>query len=332
MERAEASFDFFGLRLTVAGWPEIVEATDLDFAWFRAPGDSDADVTVDVRQGTPSLDGLPALSASFCTTRNVVYQWDQRTIVDYFGRALVVFDRARGHVSVQGDERNLVHEAIYLLVLNRVGEHLDGRGLLRLHALALAGRQEAVAILLPAGGGKTTLALRALREPGVTLLSDDTPLVDREGRVHSFPLRIGVSEAVAAELPASDVRRIERFEFPAKHTIALDAFADRIAKTPRPLRHLVVGTRSLGREARLTPIPRRRALGPMFRDGVVGMGVAQMAEYVLQRGWADVLTKGNVAGRRAAICAQALRNARTWRLELGQDGERNWAALAPLLS
>ena len=70
---------------------------------------------------------------------------------------------------------------------------------------------------------------------------------------------------------------------------------------------------------------------PLFRDGVVGLGIAQMAEYVLQRGWWDVLAKGTVAGRRAAICASALSQARTWELELGRDGERNWVALESLL-
>ena len=327
----EANFDFFGLRIAVLGWPEVVAALVLDFAWFRAAPVFGPQLSIRVQPGEPSFDALPAVRASFTTTRNVVYQSDDRTIVDYFGRALVVFDRARGEVSVQGDQQYLVHEAIYLLMLNRVGEHLDAAGLMRLHALALAGRQGGVVVLLPAGGGKSTLALRALREDGVRLVSDDTPLLDRDSRLHAFPLRLGVNEVVAAQLPPSDVRRIERFEFPAKHALALEAFAQRIATEPSPLSHIVIGRRSLGTQARLTAIPRRRAVTPLFRDGVVGLGIAQMAEYVLQRGWWDVLAKGTVAGRRAAICASALSQARTWELELGRDGERNWVALESLL-
>jgi hypothetical protein len=332
VEDARAHFEFFGYRVAIEGWPEVVAALELDFAWFRTTPDGTADATIDVQPGTPSFDSLPPVRASFTTTRNVVYQADSRTIVDYFGRALVIFDRARRTVLVQGDERHLVHEAIYLLVLNRVGEHLDRRRLLRLHAMAMTGAQNGVVVLLPAGGGKTTLALRALREPRVRLISDDTPLLDREGRLHAFPLRLGVNERVAAELPANEVRRIERFEFPAKHALALEAFSNQIASEPQPLRHIVLGQRSLGNDAHLVAIPRRRAVGPLFRDGVVGLGIAQMAEYVLQRGWFDVMRNGRVATMRAAICSKALSQARTWELELGRDGERNWAALEPLLS
>jgi hypothetical protein len=326
----EAHFNFFGLPVSVRGWPQIVEAIDLDFSWFRALPADRVGLTVDVTSGSPNLDSLPAVPAAFSTPRNVVYQLGGRTIVDYFGRTVVILDRERRRAFVEGDPPALVHEAIYLLLLHRVGEHLDASGMMRLHAVALAGRQGAVTILLPAGGGKTTLALRALRQRDVQLLSDDTPLLDRQGRVHPFPLRLGVSESVAVELPPEDVRRIERFEFPAKHAIRLDAFGDRISKVPHQLRHLVLGRRSLGKEARLAPVPRRRAIGPLLRDGVVGLGIAQMAEYVLQRGWSDVLSKGGVAGRRAAICARALAQAQTWEAELGRDGERNWSALEPL--
>ena len=51
--------------------------------------------------------------------------------------------------------------------------------------------------MLPSGGGKSTLALRALQEPGIGLISEDSPLLDRRGRLHPFPLRIGVNETDA---------------------------------------------------------------------------------------------------------------------------------------
>ena len=331
MRVAEAAFEFFGFRVALRGWPDVLAALDLDFAWFRAPSSAPPDITIDLQTGTPNFASLPPVRASFTTTRNVVYQVDGRTIVDYFGRALVVFDRARGHVSIQGDQQQLVHEATYLLVLNRVGEHVDRQRMLRLHAVALAGAQGGVVVLLPAGGGKTTLAFRALREPGVQLISDDTPLLDRGGYLHAFPLRLGLSERATADLPASSIRRIERFEFPAKHALALDAYADRIAVDRVPITHIIVGRRWLGNEARLTEIPKRRVVVPLLRDGVVGLGIAQMAEYVLQRGWVDVLGNGPIAARRAAICRTALARAHTWEADLGRDGERNWAAIEPLL-
>lgn len=331
MESSESHFAFYGLHIAVAGWPEVLEAIGLDFAWFRATAGEEPSIRIRLERGTPSFDGLPAARASFTTTRNVVYQVDHRTIIDYFGRVLVVFDRARGEVSVQGNERSLAHEAIYLLMLNRIGEYLDSAGLMRIHGLGLAGNRGAILLLLPAGGGKSTLALRALRQPDVRLLSDDTPLLDRHGQLHSFPLRLGLDAQAAAALPSDGLRRIERFEFPAKYALAIEQYADRIPERPAALRHIVLGRRSLGEEARLEPIARRRAIAPLLRDGVVGLGIAQMAEYVLQKGWSDVLGKGGVAARRAAICAGAMARASTWEVEFGRDREKNWRALESLL-
>ncbi len=62
----------------------------------------------------------------------------------------------------------------------------------RVHALALAVDRRAMLVLLPMGGGKSTLGAELLRHPDVQLLSDDSPLVDRAGRVHAFPLRLGL--------------------------------------------------------------------------------------------------------------------------------------------
>jgi len=212
-----------------------------------------------------------------------------------------------------------------------VGEHLDARGLPRLHALAVSGSSGAVAVILPSGGGKSTMALRALQADGVRLLSEDSPLMDRRGRLHPFPLRIGINESDAAELGDAKVRRIERMEFHPKLLVDLDEFEDRIESRPQPLRHLVLGRRSLGREAALEPLPKREAVGPLLREAVVGVGLYQGMEFVLQSGMRDVLGKSGIAARRAACCAAALRAARVWRLTIGRDHRRNWEALEPLL-
>lgn len=253
-----ATFDVHGLRMSVSGdWPEIVEGLRLDFAWFQAVPRDRVDVEVEIERRPPDFDVFGDVPASFVTPRNVVFQRDARTIVDYFGQAVSVLDRATGKLTVQGEDGPLVHEAAYHYLVSRAGKYFDEVGLPRLHALALVGREGAVAIMLPSGGGKSTLALRALREDGTKLLSEDSPLIDARGRLHPFPLRIGINATDAAKLPSGQVRRIERMEFHAKYALELEAFADRIESRSQPLRHLVVGRRTLGREARLEPLPRR---------------------------------------------------------------------------
>ena len=140
---ARVDFDVYGLAIGVTGnWPAVIDELALDFAWFRAQGGSPIDeVTVEVARQAPDFDRFADVPAAFVTPRNVVYQQDDRTIVDYFGRAVSVLERSSGRLLVQGEDKHLVHEAAYLFLLSRIGEHLDRRGLPRLHALGLVGHR-----------------------------------------------------------------------------------------------------------------------------------------------------------------------------------------------
>jgi hypothetical protein len=310
-----------------------VEQVRLDFAWFEQParGASPADLEVAIERRPPDYEALAGGVATFVTPRNVVYQDGQRTIVDYFGRAVSILDRSSGRLVVQGEDHHLVHEAAYHFLLSRIGEHLEACGLTRLHALALSGRQGAVAVMLPSGGGKSTLALRSLQQGDARLLSEDSPLIDRQGRAHPFPLRIAVNPTEAATLPEGSVRRIERMEFHPKLVLDLSVFADRVEPHPQPLRHLVIGRRSLGLDASLEPVPRRRAVSTLVREAVVGVGIYQGMEFVLQHGMRDVAGKLGIVGTRAACCSGVLARAKVWQLTVGRDHARNWDALEPLL-
>jgi hypothetical protein len=331
--RARQRLSVHGLRVDIGGdWGDVVEEVIRDFSWFRTGiDDAYADVTVQIEHGAPDWDALGSPVASFVTPRNLVYQESGRTIVDYFGRAVAVLDRAAARIQIRGEEAHLVHEAAYQFLLSRIGEHLDARGMARLHALALSGAQGAIVIPLPSGGGKSTLAIRALADARVRLLAEDTPLLDRAGRAHPFPLRIGVNPTDAERLPPGSVRRIERMEFHPKLVIDLSAFADRIATDPEPVRDIVIGRRSLGRRASLERVSPAVAIHPLLRECVVGVGVYQGMEFVLQRGMRDVFGKAGEAAMRARCCTAILRRARVWRLTLGRDTERNWQALEPLI-
>jgi hypothetical protein len=322
-----------GLEVAVEGdWDDVLDAVAADFAWFAGEPGGRAPVRVRIVRAAPDYDSLGDVTASFVTPRNIVYQSGAGTVVDYFGRAVSVLDRRSGTITITGEDVHLVHEAAYHFLLSRLGEHLDRIGLVRLHALALAGSEGAVAVMLPSGGGKSTLALRALEDERVRILAEDTPLLDRRGVVHPFPLRIGINATDAERLPEGSVRRLERMEFHPKLALDLEAFRDRIEPSPRPLAHVVVGLRSLGRTASLEPLPRRAAVGTLLREAVVGVGVYQGMEFVLQQGMRDVAGKAGTAVVRARCCAAGLRGARVWRLTLGRDHERNWQALLPLLT
>lgn len=357
-----AEFDVYGLRVRIEGrWPAVLESLGHDFAWFahqragpssgvasrpspdptvipRSGDDSKVGcrpnrplVVVRVARRPPDFGRFGEVPQAFITTRNTVFQSGAQTIVDYSGEVLALYDRSRDELLIEGEDEQLVHEAAYLFLLSRIGRHLDESHLMRIHALGLSGGQGALLLLLPSGGGKTTLALHALGAPGIKLLSEDTPILDRHGLVHPFPLRIGVNPGDAELLPEGEVRRIERLEYGPKLLLSVDAVADRIEPTPQPLRHVVLGHRWLSGGGSLSELPRRDLVGPLIRDGVIGVGVAQMIEYVLRQGARDFVRQGGVAAGRAVCCGRALIGTSAWRLDLSRDSARNWAALEPLL-
>jgi len=329
---ARAELGVYGLGVALSSdWEEALDAIRGDFAWFERPPVG-AEVNLAIERRTPEFSAFSDLRPSFVTPRNVVYQSGERTVIDYFGRALSIYDRPRDSLLVQGEDLHLVHEASYHFLLSRVGEHLDAVGLPRLHALGLSGADGAVAVLLPGGGGKSTLALRALRDDHVRLLSDDSPLIDRRGRLYPFPLRLAVNPEQAHELPPGNVRQMERMELHPKVLLDVDAWGERIESAPRPLRHIVIGERSLGREARLEGVPRRSAIGPFLREAVIGVGLYQGMEFVLQHGAIDVARQARPALVRGVCCAAGLSRASVWRLTMGRDHERNWNALLRLVS
>ena len=99
---------FHGLGIAVLGdWPEVIEDLRADFTWFSASGDGPPDVIVEVVRTAPDFGIAGDIEASFVTPRNVVYEHDGGTLIDYFGRALSVYDRGRGRLLVQGQDRDL---------------------------------------------------------------------------------------------------------------------------------------------------------------------------------------------------------------------------------
>jgi hypothetical protein len=342
-------FDVHGLRLEVRGdWPEVVEALAKDFAWFERQGDDapQADVLVTVERRAPDLDAFGAVPADYVTEQHVVYRVGARTVVDYLGRAAAVLEARRA--TIQGEDAQAVRRAAYDFLLSRTADYLDARGLPRIFGLGLSGPQGGVLVLLPPGGGKTTLALRALSSDGVGFLSEVSPLIDTQGRLHPFPFPLWVrdSSAEAAELPDRYVRRLDGRQTDPR-LLELEAFAERIPEEPQPLRHIVLGHRSLGHGSQLVQVSKRDAVGPLFRQSVVGFSVRQGLGFLVRRGGARDPAKeardgdggravpGASAARRARIrlrcCGAGLAGADVWRLELGRDRSDSWAALEQLL-
>ncbi len=307
----------------------LLDALDHDFSRFRAADGAPADVSITAVAAPPDFAATPRARAVMVQPGCVVYEAGGVRWVDYQGRALARWQHTSERGTVWSDDAELLHEIVYLLLLSRVGELHDRRGLHRVHALGLATARGGVLCLLPSGGGKTTLGLAALRRPGIRLLSDDAPLVTRRGDLLAFPSRIGVGTPPPG-IAAHFLRRFTRRGLDDKVLIDTAAFADRLAERAPP-HAVVLGERQLSGPARLEPLAAARAAPELLRSLVVGLGLPQVVEYFLRFDLADAVRKASIVASRSLATAALLARARTYRLLLARDSAENLAALEPLL-
>ena len=315
-------FDFYGLTIEVNSTSvELVEEVRRHFAYFRVPS-GNAQVRLEMCFAAPPYGNLPSLPASVITPRNVCYQNTKTSYIDYFGRGLAVFDREKKRCVIYGTDHDLVHEIAYLFMLSTVGQYLDGRGIHRVHALGVSYRNRGILLLLPSGGGKSTMALELMRRPEFLLLGEDTPLVDRRGRVLPFPLRLGINPNHDTGIPPQYLRTINRMEFDPKTLIDIDYFKDRLGGAVEP-GLILVGERNLGEVSEIVPLARHRAFKALVKYMIIGLGVYQGLEFLLEKGLWELLGKGGVVASRFYNSLSLLARTPAYRFVLGRNTERN---------
>jgi hypothetical protein len=317
------SFDFYGYRVTVKCDDDgVLEDVRRDFSHFRSPpGDESAELEV-LSESFPRAH-LPRIKVTLQTPRNIVYRDGDVSYVDYFGRALMIGQDKEKTYRIYCTDRDLAHEIAFLTILSQVGQHLDAIRLHRVHALGIEAGGRAVLILLPMGGGKTTLALTLLGSEGIRLLSEDSPLISRSGKVFPFPLRIGVRVGEEpAGIPARYRRTVSRMEFDPKTLIDIEYFREKIGE-PSPIGSILLGERWLAGHPFIRPENHRAAIKAFIKNSVVGLGLYQGVEFVLERSALEIFGKAGLALSRFRNSLEVIRRSQVYRFAMGPDVEQN---------
>jgi hypothetical protein len=317
-----AHFDIYGYKVRIeCAVPDVLDGLADDFAFFAAEP-ATSDVLLQLLEEEPDYTPWSEARASVYTPRNVAYRQGDQLIVDYSGRGIGVHDLGQRTFRVSSLDYDLLYEAAYLFLLSQSGERLDDVGLHRIHALGVSVQGIVALVLLPMGGGKSTLAAALLDHPDVKLLSDDSPLIGRDGSVHAFPLRIGLLPDAKSKIPAAQLRKIQRMEFGPKLLVNYAYFADRVAPSAEP-GLILIGERSLGGDCALWPASSWSAWKSMLANCVVGMGLFQGMEFIFARGPGEILAKARVAWKRAMACRRLMSQSHACHLRLGRDSAQN---------
>lgn len=323
-----STFDFHGVQVVVRfDDDEVRDRVEKDFSFFLRPesppaGIEDFGITARLRE--PDRSQMPHCRASVYTPRNICYADGPRTWLDYFGRALAVYDRDTRTVDVSTTDVHLLTEIVYLTILSRVSELLEEHGLHRVHSLAVEHEGEAALFLMPSGCGKSTLALGLLqRESPLRILSEDSPLVDGDGNVYPFPLRIGVLGDIPAGIAPEHVTEQRRMEFAPKRLISLSAFPGRFCEEPARARFVFFGHRHTDPGCRLMPAGFQTTWKELGRHMIIGVGLYQGVEFLLQSSLRDLIAMRQRMASRIRAARALARNAEVYELELGPNPSDN---------
>jgi len=320
--------DIHGLTVRCeASAPDLAAELVRPFRYF-ARENIECDVTIMVTESAPPYASFPRLEAQFSTPRNVVYRSPEQKVVDYFGRGAIVQEPGAPRYRLYSQDRNLLGEAFYLLVTSLFGQHCDRNGLLRVHALAVSCRGRALLLLIPQGGGKSTMSMRLLENPAIKLISDDDPIVARDGRILPFPKALGVLDRQrVAHIPDEYVYAVDRMEFGRKYFVDFDYWRGRIEDQPIARSLLFVTRRVLNGEPSIERASKRAALRALLRDAVVGVGLYQGVEFLFNHSTWEVVAKGLTVWRRFLRAARLAMSADVYMFTLSTDVDRNCRVL-----
>lgn len=322
MTVSSCHFDVYGFRFTVRSTAEeALRGIEQDFAFFKS--NTPGAINIDLIEEDPPSDGLPLSDAIVYTPRNVTYRTGHLRYIDYHGRALGVQDTSTGTYKLYARDANLLYEATYLYLLSQLGSYLDKRGIHRMHALGITIKERAVLVLLPMGGGKSTLGLELLKRPDVQLLSDDSPFIDRKGNVLAFPLRLGLLPGSENAVPAEHRRVIDRMEFGPKHLVNYSYFKNRV-QASAAAGIVFIGARTLAPTCRIEEAGPAAALKACIANCVVGVGLFQGLEFILRTSPFELFKNSVVGASRLRNCVKLLSRSRAvCHIHLGRNSQLN---------
>ncbi len=330
---AQRQFDFYGVGVDVeSAEEEFLDALENDFSYFLT-SNNQASLRVSLTNSPPDYDRLPELNCSFATPRNICFSDERFTYIDYFGRGLNIYDRRANHCEVITTDAELAHEIAYLTILSRVSEALERQHLHRIHGLGIEFDGKGAVILLPSGGGKSTLALSLLRQDNrFRLISEDSPLLRSDGHLLPFPLRIGVHpHKVPADIDSRYMRLDKRIEFTSKVNIDIRFFGAQISRQSIPAAALLLGVRSTGKRASIIPVPKTAALKHAMTNSIVGIGLYQGLEFLYQKSFGESARHLGLLFSRAYNNWKLLRKARVYQFLIGRDIKKNTECLRDFL-
>ncbi|MDD5559265.1 hypothetical protein [Candidatus Methylomirabilis sp.] len=305
-----------------------------DFLYFLCSQPPEKPLSVSIRLHKEPPPPVPAQAKQvFQTNEGVCYEYEQIRYVDYSGKALARYDfRSEEGVGFSLDD-SLLYEISYIMVLSRIGELLDRKGIHRLHSLAVSVDRFAVICLLPMGGGKTTLALELIKANDCFLLSDEIAAIDGSLQVLPFPLRLGVTttERIDPNMPGRYLRSITRIAYGPKVLIDVEYFIQKVATEPARLGVVLFGERKNSNKPELKRLSKFAALYHVLKYITLGYQLPQTKAYFFKFSIGYFITLFTILLSRLLSGVKIALSVKCYRFKLADNPHKNAQVIASVL-
>lgn len=289
--------NFYGVSVCIeTEWSEIRTRLEKDFSYFLTHKQVTQDLHLIIKNDSIKFHYEDDIF-SYKSSKVSFFEKDNLRICSYKNKVESEVNFESGQALVRGHDLNAVHEVSYLLTLSRVGKALDLRGFHRVHGASWIKNSTLYIALLPSGGGKSTLLANLIQDKNISFVSDDSPLVNSEGEVFPFPMRVGFSSSDPTPplFEGVDHYELERFRFGAKRLFSLK---DLQWKIGGEYKDVVLLTGHKGQVASFKRSFGLSHLRQLFIEGVIGFGLPILYEYFWEYGWRDFARKSTITIKR----------------------------------
>jgi hypothetical protein len=330
------NYNFFGFKIALkSDEKELIDIIDKNFSLFKSDNNSAPSLTIktfivdDLCNKIPS--GLTAIKQSI---NSISYQVKNKRYNDYYGEAITELDYEKNTAHIWATDINRLHEITYLLIMSRQGKWCDKNGVHKIHAMGIKGKSKNLLLMLPMKGGKSTMFAQFLSQTDFDLISDDSPVVNRDGTIANFNIRFGLEKKamynpLLAKINQEHIFSLQREQFGEKTLVDFKAFEHRIS-SPHKKSILIQGVRTNDKNIEIKKINQLKMFKHVFVNMTIGVGLPMIIEYFIENSLKDHMGNIVIFCKRLFASLNLIRESECYFAYMGNDIQKNFKALEEL--
>lgn len=301
MTSKQVNLDFFNFSILIhLDDAELARKTCKDFSFFLAENSKEPKFTINVKKDDAFK--LPkSLVATAQSQNSITYVENNKKYQDYYGKAWTILEG--NSLKLIYRDINCVHEILYLVILSYSGKYMDSKGYHKVHACGFNFERQNIILMMPSKGGKTTIFTDMLSDPKINIISDDTPVISRTGKVYPFPPRLGCEDKndLLKKFPYIDENEIYEFQrvyFSKKYLLSINSLKNKVFAANGKTK-FVLGVRSTREKPKMKKVSKLRFLLFLIPHFIVGVGLPMVIEHFFRLGAKDFFTNSKIFLSRA---------------------------------